>query len=198
LTIVNRATSSIYKSEDGGKDWGKIYDFVDVGGRASRCSYSYIKVDQKRANVIYAACDHLYRSSDSGKTWNIVLRSDDSKNQYIPASLVMGNDLIYGVNPASGIEMFFRSSDSGTTWTIKNPGFHIYKIAVRLVDNKTVFATDFDHNVYVSKDQGDHWTKIALSVELGKNDVISDIEFHEPSKTLFVGTSKGMFRIPIE
>lgn len=197
-TNASNGTSSIYKSEDNGKNWKKVYEFSRVGMKSSNCSYSYITTDRKTPDVVYAACDNLYRSADAGKTWSLVLKSDDSKKQYIPASLVANGDLIYGVNPASGIELFFRSVDNGKTWVIKKTGFHIYQIATSQLDDTIIFVTDFDGNVYVSKNSGDSWNKIVLPVKLETYDTISGISFHDSSKTLFLATNKGLYRIPIQ
>ena len=188
----------LYQSEDNGKNWNKVYESLGADKMASQCSYSNIDVDRRNSDVVYVVCEHLYKSLDAGKTWNAILESDDSIKQYVPADLVVTDGLIYGVNPASGIELFLRSSDKGKTWEINNTGFHIYQIAVSQSDESMIFATDFDSNVYVSKNSGDSWSKINLPVELGTDDLISSISFHNASKSLFVGTSKGLYSIPIQ
>ncbi len=189
----------LYQSQDGGKNWNKVYESLGAANnKANQCSYSNIVVDQKNPDIVYAVCNNLNKSLDGGKTWDVILQGDDSKKQYVPTDLIVTNGLLYGVNPASGIDRFFRSADMGKTWVIKNTGFHVYQITASRSNESMIFATDFDNNVYVSKNSSDSWNKINLPVKLGSNDVISGISFHDASQTLFIGTNKGLYSIAIQ
>jgi photosystem II stability/assembly factor-like uncharacterized protein len=120
----------VYKSLDGGKSW------TNMGLKNSQ-HIGMIVIDPRDSNVVYVAAQGplwsaggdrgLYKTSDGGKTWNLIL----SKDEYTGANEVhldpRDPDIIYASlhqrfrnvaalmdgGPGSGIH---KSTDGGETW----------------------------------------------------------------------------------
>jgi len=172
----------IYKSEDGGKSWKNmgIENSEHIGG---------IAIDPNNSNIVYVAAmgslrnaggdRGIYKTTDSGKTWENVLEISEytgcyevhmdprySNILYASAHQRMRNLYtgIYG-GTESGI---YRSLDSGVTWEKMKSGLPSEDVgriglAISPVNPDVIYAiieaTKDDKGVYKSVDRGVSWTK---------------------------------------
>ncbi|MGN6675807.1 MAG: VPS10 domain-containing protein [Thermomicrobiales bacterium] len=179
----------VYKSTDGGRTW------ANVGLGATR-HIARILVHPQNADVVYvAALGHawgpnpergVYRSTDGGKTWTLVLHRDDHTGA-IDLSLDPNNPrILYAAlweaqrrpwsltsgGPGSGL---FKSTDGGDTWTelTDKPGLPKgvkgkIGVAVSPARPERVWALVEAEGgaLFRSDDGGEHWTKQSDSGEL--------------------------------
>ena len=131
----------MYKSTDGGMHW------THIGLEASQ-HIGRIQVDPRNANVVYVAAlgpawktggqRGLYKSTDGGATWKLILKGANESTGAIDVQLDPSNpDVIYsslweryrtpyslnsgGSGKGSGL---FKSTDGGNSWTeIKGNGY---------------------------------------------------------------------------
>ena len=132
----------VYKTTDGGKSWQNM-------GLPNSERVARIAIDPKHSDTVYAcvagrlwsdsADRGLYRSSDAGKTWNLVLKGGNLSTGCAMVSLdPTHTDTVYAslwdfrrkgwtfrsggesADQASGSGLF-KSTDSGKTWTEFTP-----------------------------------------------------------------------------
>lgn len=179
------ATSSIYKSDDGGKKWVKILDYLDERGEPKQCG-SLVIIDPLDSNNVLSGCSELYRSVDGGKSWVITLKDS-------PNNIFFGKSFIYG----AGQERFFRSSDRGKTWVTKDTGLELWKFSVLSSNEKIIYATSFNNKLFKSEDGGNIWNEIELPITFDQYDVLVDVLVYEPSGKVFLATTKGLVVLPL-
>jgi photosystem II stability/assembly factor-like uncharacterized protein len=121
------AAGGVWKSSDGGSHWNPVFDKEAVSSIGS------IAVSASNPNIVYVGTgegclrgdisygDGVYRSNDSGKTWqNLGLRDTrhipkvllDPRNPEVVLVAALGH--AFGPNAERGV---FRSADGGKTWT---------------------------------------------------------------------------------
>jgi len=172
----------VYKSTDAGQSW------TNMGLKNSE-HIGKIMIDPRDSNVVYVAAEGplwaageergLYKSSDGGATWKLVLGIDGNTG-VTDIEFKPGNpDVIYAAayerrrhvwglmagGPNGGI---YKSTDGGATWQKKKTGLpagDVGKIglAVTPADPDLVYATieadDDNKGFYRSEDQGESWSK---------------------------------------
>jgi photosystem II stability/assembly factor-like uncharacterized protein len=176
---TNRQSSSwgdgIYKSTDGGETWR------NMGLRESR-HIARIAVDRVDSDVIYVAVPGhlwgpnrergLYKSTDGGATWTLILGKDEDTGAVDVAIDPSDPSIVYaalyqrrrapfgfvGGGPGSGL---FKSTDAGRTWrrltsglpegVVGRIGLSIYRRDPRVV--------------YITLEQGERYTS---SISYGK------------------------------
>lgn len=115
--------------------------------------------------TLYAAADYIYRSTDSGATWDIT--GADGLGWISIVSSSDGKKLAAVTNSESEDGgRIYTSSDSGATWTVRdNAGYHFWVAIASSSDGKKLLAattgeTDVgDGYIYTSADSGATWTK---------------------------------------
>jgi len=181
----------IYKSTDGGATWNNV-------GLKNSERISKILVDPRDGNIVYACAPGklwsdsadrgLYKTSDGGKTWNLVLKGknlstgcasiglDPKDSNVIFASLWDFRRKGWtfrsgGESPsAESGSALFRSADGGKSWTeiteAANKGFPkkpFGRIAVAVAPSAAnvvyAFVESTDSALYRSDDGGKTWDK---------------------------------------
>ena len=172
----------VYKSTNGGKTWKSM-------GLSKSEHIGKILVDPRNSNVILVAAEGplwsaggergLYRSTDGGQSWKLVLQIDAYTGvtdiEFNPAN----PDVVYAASyqrfrrtwalmaggPNSGI---YKSTNNGGTWakmSVGLPSGDMGKIglAVTPADPSLVYATieadEQEKGFYRSTDQGESWEK---------------------------------------
>ncbi len=172
----------VYKSTDGGKNW------TNMGLKKSE-HIGKILIDPRDSNVIYVAAEGplwaaggdrgLYKSSNGGSTWNLILEIDENTGitdiefnptnpDVIYAAAYERRRHIWGLmagGPNGGI---YKSNDAGANWQKKETGLpktDVGKIglAVTAANPALVYATieadEENKGFYRSQDQGESWSK---------------------------------------
>ena len=173
--------NGIYKSTDAGKTWRRMG--LEKTGRIGR-----VIIHPRNPDVVYAcALGHtygpqkergVYRSTDGGKSWQLVLHVDDntgcndltinrSNPRVLFAAFWQVHINTWGLNsggPGSGV---FKTTDGGTTWKRVRGGLPggqdhpVGKVAVDIAqsnpDRVYVLVEDSSPGFYRSDDGGEHW-----------------------------------------
>ncbi|HWY15989.1 MAG TPA: hypothetical protein VNX86_12700 [Rhizomicrobium sp.] len=134
--MIEAKDGGLYRSDDHGAHWRRINDDGRLRQRA--WYFSKIYADPKRADTLYALNTGLFRSTDGGKTFNLLpARHGDHHGLWIdptnPDRLINASD--------GGASV---STDGGKSWTTQDnqPTAQFYHVAV---DN------DFPYHVYGSQ-----------------------------------------------
>ncbi|HEX5112541.1 MAG TPA: T9SS type A sorting domain-containing protein [Saprospiraceae bacterium] len=166
----------IYYSEDGGNTWTQKFD----DGAASRIE---LAVSPNQPNWVYALASGwdsglygVFKSEDSGHTYNQVFYRDTTTNLLGWESNGSGEggqgwyDLCLAASPTNANVVLlggvntWRSMDGGITWKIVNhwwgdgvQAVHADKHALRYRNNGDLFETN-DGGVYFSRNNGTKWS----------------------------------------
>ncbi|MBI3588910.1 MAG: hypothetical protein HY093_00645 [Candidatus Liptonbacteria bacterium] len=187
----NNVTSSVYRSQDGGVSWRKMYDFLDDKGKVRRCGSSFIVIDPLNSSSVFVDCDDLFKSTDGGETWKVSLKDP-------PNIMIATKSFLYGTRTSAGAQAFFRSSDKGKTWNIKATTLGLWEIETLPSNEKVIYATSFDKKLYKSEDAGDSWKELPLPITFDQYGVLVGLLVHEPSGKVFVVSTGGLMSVPIE
>lgn len=179
----------VYRSDDGGKSWSHM-------GLKNSEHIGKIIVDPHNSNVVYVAAigplwkeggdRGVYKTTDGGKTWDMVVKGSDGKSLLDEhtgvTDLVMdprNPDVLYaaafqrrrhvftyvGGGPGSTI---YKTTDGGKTWSKANkglPGVDIGRIglAISPADPEIIYAiveaSQGEGGFYKSTDRGASWNK---------------------------------------
>ena len=122
--MIEAAQGGLFRSDDGGAHWRR----VNSDGRLTQRAwyFSTILADPKRADTVYAENTGLFRSTDGGKTFNLLpARHGDHHGLWIdptdPNRIIDASD--------GGATISF---DGGKNWTTQNnqPTAQFYHVAV--------------------------------------------------------------------
>ena len=122
--MIEAEQGGLYRSDDGGEHWQRVNDDGRLSQRA--WYFSTILADPKNADTVYAENTGLFRSSDAGKTFELLpARHGDHHGLWIdptdPARIIEASD--------GGASISF---DHGKTWsTVYNqPTAQFYHVSV--------------------------------------------------------------------
>lgn len=182
--VDNLTGTGLYKSEDGGGTWARI-GYPTLSGTIVK-----VLVDPIKSNIIFAAQyspnPALYRSTDSGVTWNKVFPSTGNSagvvwdvlatvvNNAPYLYFVEGNNLYTG-SQECGV---YKSIDDGATWSKYNSFFPRgdtigrAALAASIADPKRIFVlmvnpggdiiSNGTRDLFRSTDNGLSWSALAI------------------------------------
>lgn len=181
---------SIFQTEDGGASWQRMYtNDPNLEGAGDSLPLGGIKgvllpLDDQTAwvgGVVYALGEvYLFRSEDSGKTWNSVeleLPSGASKSELGIDGILFVSDtrgvLRVRVSSATPETILYATDDGGETWsqlpvTFDGSGYFDVPSA-----NEIIFYTN--NTFYISNDAGETFTEAVPDIAFG--DSIIDLSF---------------------
>jgi photosystem II stability/assembly factor-like uncharacterized protein len=158
VTYSNRR-SSLMKTTNRGVEWSNVRDSLPFIERA-------IAVDPNDANMLYAACNTVYRSTDGGAAW-AGLPAPAGMWWALCADPAIPNVLlIAGCSPAGGGDRaaYARSTDHGATWQLgwcdTTRASYCYSILVDPSDTNTIYCGGYVSGhvvVYKTTDGGSSW-----------------------------------------
>ncbi|MDD5356475.1 MAG: hypothetical protein PHY56_08075, partial [Candidatus Omnitrophica bacterium] len=167
--IYAGSAKSIFKSQDGGKTWQKLYLI-----RGTLTAVNAICIDPKNQDCVYAGTQNgLYKTSDAGLTWNRLFEGTGAQEKEIRHMVIEteNTEQIY-LGTANGI---FITSDGGRIWN-KSTGEisnrMITFIAINPIDPNIVYAAA-QTGIFKSKDHGLTWDSIFIT---GNQSEITEIE----------------------
>lgn len=174
--IATLEIGGVYRSTDGGDHWEQVMTNITdplpngavngLGGRLD-CHFSRISPGDPSL-VLVSTADAVYRSADFGDTWDTLPLKRIFPSQYHRELAVKYDDpnvIFQGVgDDVWGTEGgLLRSSDRGETWEeLKlpdQPNSPIWCVAQHESDPATLVACTFLGMVFVSRDNGETWTK---------------------------------------
>ncbi len=143
--MIEARDGGLYRSDDAGQHWHR----VNNDGRLSQRAWYFSKIyaDPKRADTLYALNTGLFRSTDGGKTFNLLpARHGDHHGLWIDPTDT--DRLINGSDGGASV-----SVDGGKSWSteLNQPTAQFYHVSV---DN------DFPYHVYGAQQDN---TSIAIA-----------------------------------
>ncbi len=162
----------IYKTNDGGKTWRRVLHVSDHTG------FFEIHMDPRYSTTLYAVAHQrmrkgytgvgggnetsIYRSLDSGATWNKIVKGLPSENLgRIGMAISPANpDILYALVQAKEGSGLYKSENRGATWTkqssyISAYPFYMQKLFADPKDENRLYSMDL--LIQVSTDGGKTW-----------------------------------------
>src|SRR5690554_482213 len=193
--ILYYGTNRLYSSNKAAS-WSVISpdltDGLHPSGSLAYGTLTAIASSYNNLDVIYTGSDdgNVNVTFDAGNTWTNI--SAGLPNQYITSIATVPSSDLEAYVTVSGFKSLdytphvFKTVDGGQTWSDISsnlPSIPVNDIIVYPSQNILFVATDL--YVWYSKNDGVSWDILGNGLPLT---VITDLKFHEPSKTLYAGT----------
>ena len=190
----------IYRSSDNGINWVQVYSPLNVMAFYFSSKGDIIASgDWLISSEPY--CD-LYRSTDTGDTWNIF--SGGYVSLSVPVAYNANGIIFVGVNPNllssyNRITSINRSEDDGVSWVTTNFNYsrttRINSISINTDEDVFIgtssFGPDSSSGVYRTSDNGNNW----FSINSGLTDTSIYSLLIDKDGYIFAGSKeKGVFR----
>ena len=188
-------TSAIHRSEDGGETWELLENGLPaVSEDTGRIGLSISESDPSTVyarytrNEITNAFDAIYRTDDSGDSWN-QLPTGSINNIDASFGWYFGNLRVNPINPDEVYvlgQTFARTRNGGQSWQFTGTEMHVDHHALEYSRNNPnmIFAGN-DGGAYISLNNGNSWTKFEnLPITQFYN---IEVDFSDPSR-LYGGT----------
>ncbi|MGB3343512.1 MAG: T9SS type A sorting domain-containing protein [Aequorivita sp.] len=193
--ILYYGTNRLYSSNKAAS-WSVISpdltDGLHPSGSLAYGTLTAIASSYNNLDVIYTGSDdgNVNVTFDGGSSWTNI--SAGLPDQYItsiatvPSSDMTAYVTVSGFKSLDYTPHVFKTEDGGQTWndiSSNLPSIPVNDIIVYPSQNILFVATDL--YVWYSKNDGGSWDILGNGLPLT---VITDLKFHEPSKTLYAGT----------
>jgi photosystem II stability/assembly factor-like uncharacterized protein len=179
----------VFKSVDGGVNWSDVLPLSGV-------DTLWVAIDPGDPNVVLAgAAGGIYRSADSGQTWNEVHTSAGQVPQ-IAFDPQDSSTVYYAATGSDG--GVYKSTDAGDSWQRTGLGIPMRAVAIDPQQSNRLYAGTSNaagSGVYVSNDGGDSWE--ALNDGLTNSKVYSALAVDPNTPDIvYAGTQGGsVFRL---
>lgn len=204
-TLYARNEFCTAKSIDKGNSWLEVDGNWDEGGSAENYIFNI-------GNIIWTGgmsgyfFPYLQKSSDYGKTWDIIYGFNPVFGDNACLSLLISsndsNILFLGME-----DYILKSNDGGNTWSsVLEPsiGTQFFDLKFDPLNENIIYATGMQKNnlfVYVSNDFGvtwDYYTCNSIIYNVwSKNICFVDDMFYLSSNKLYLATNKGIYTYQI-
>jgi photosystem II stability/assembly factor-like uncharacterized protein len=166
--IMYAGTSGgVYKSVDRARTWMKANNGLippELLSSSRALMLNTLVIDPQRPDTMYAATlNGLYRTEDGARSWTRT--GQDLPDQMISALAL--DPSWPGTLYVAGRQGVFKSTDRGRTWKGKNAGLaslNIRSLALSPEDPKTVYLGTNGSGLYRSRDGGETWVTLPLTV----------------------------------
>jgi len=162
----------VFKSEDGGRSWKKLYELKAKGGVPS------VAVAARNPKLLLAATTSagVVKSEDGGETWTELATPKSAMHAAFAPS---DDQIIYA---ACGKEGVWKSGDGGKTWSAARDGMDTKCAVVEVVMDPTtpnaVYAignAGWSGSFFRSADGGKTWTGVrAIATDVKGNPTLPD------------------------
>jgi len=181
--------SGHYKSIDGGNKWGKM-------NIEERFLITDFTIEPEHTKVIYAASwvtAFILKSSDSGKTWNVINNKGFSHVAIDPIQ----TETIY----TGGLNGLYKSIDAGKTWKSISqglPGGAIRPVLVDPIDHRIVYTGIDGVGIFFSNDAGETWRQLDKK-GFPRNTTFWDLAINPSNPSvLYAATDNGLWSLELE
>jgi photosystem II stability/assembly factor-like uncharacterized protein len=165
----------VYKSSDDGVTWtlknNGIAQQEPLAWRLARAVdgtlYVVIARRGEDGNIGTPGDGALYKSTDGAESWTPVKLPEGTNgpnglaiDPHDPQRLVLAAwGRAIGMNGTGG--GIYLSTDGGSTWkAVLDRDQHVYDVTIDPRDANTLYAAGFESSAWLSKDRGEHWTRI--------------------------------------
>lgn len=193
LFIVVRG--NLFKSEDGGKTWQRLWKGLDNFDNLVTLSISKSNYNLIYTSSLYAG---IYKSEDGGQSWvkvNQGLNIQETKIDLLEIS-PNSDDFIIAADSNKGI---YKTENAGENWTQifqNNQGVKITKVAFIKGQPETILIADNVGNIKISPDKGNNWNNFISLENQPKITALQVSPNFATDKTIWVGTEKnGIFKV---
>ena len=164
-------SGGVYRSADGARRWDKANQGLispDLLSSSRALMVNSLVIDSVtpgiRPETIYAATLRgLYKTTDGAQSWSRIAES--LPDQMIIAIAVDPAGTLY----AAGRKGVYKSADRGITWNVRNNGLeslNIRSLALSPSDSSTIYLGTNGTGLYRSRDGGEHWQVMPLTLVL--------------------------------
>lgn len=193
LFIIVRG--NLFKSQDGGNSWQRLWKGLDNFDNLVTLSTSSDNENILFTSSLYSG---IYKSQDGGQSWTKVNNGLDLENTKIDLLEISphSDNVVLAADSTQGL---YKTENSGENWTKIYDNVDqskITKISFAVEQPQMIFVGDNLGNLKISKDGGKTWDK---RIKIDNNAAITAL-FISPKfttdKTIWIGTEKeGIFRI---
>ncbi len=203
----------LIRTRDGGATWTNVGDFPNNFPNNVQAGVWALAIDPTMPSTMYAAVDDynfyansagVYKTTDSGITWNRIGLNGAAVNLLVIAP--GESNVLYAVTEGHytfprGFRGLFKSTDCGATWSAMNIGLEnllstgLYPTAIVIdpVDANRLYLGVSGGGVFKSADGGTTW--MPFNAGLANLNVRSLAVAPGGGHILYAGTSGGVFKI---
>jgi photosystem II stability/assembly factor-like uncharacterized protein len=160
-------SGGVYKSLDHGRTWAKAHRGLispELLSSSRALMVNVLAINPQQPEVVYVATlNGLYKSVNAGDSWQ---RIGQSLPDQMIIAVALSPSLPSTVYVASR-QGIFKSVDGGMTWKDTNHGLHslnIRSLALSAMDANTMYVGTNGTGLYRSRDGGENWESLPLSV----------------------------------
>ncbi len=168
----NSVTSKLHWQAMPGPDGGSITSIV---------------VSPDNGDVLYAASNNIYKSTNGGQSWTTTLPLiDNMGNNYTSyvVQLVINQGVLYALVNKGSFIFIFESTDQGQHWSQLNTSELPNSSYPYLVTTQQALYVSTDEGIYLSKD-GVNWNALSQDNNIGGNFIVQ-------GKTIYSGGNLGV------
>jgi photosystem II stability/assembly factor-like uncharacterized protein len=189
-TVFIMVRGNLFRSQDGGENWQRIWQGLDYLGQLSSLS-----VSSQNKQILFAASsfDGIYKSDDGGSSWEKVNNGLD--NFKINLLEISPHD--YNFVLAAGKEKgLYKTQDGGKNWQeVLIKAEKITAVSFAPNHENIILIGDGKGHIYLSLDRGQKWQQLFTFKNSGSVTTIAVSPHNNSDNTFFVGTEKeGIFR----
>lgn len=185
--------TGLQRTTDGGNTTTDIH--ANIPGTTNGQWVTPYELDPNNSDVIVAAYDNIFRSTDQGDTWDMIGTNTIAAGEgFTDMEIAPSNSLVIY---AAYQDVLFKTTNGGTTWTTSNlPGnAPISRIEVHPDDASKIWVSrgNYSNNTKVtySPDGGTTWTNYST----GLPNVPCNVVIYEPNSPgrLYAGNDYGVY-----